>query len=110
YNITPKLSIMLQPAIKYSVVNTRPMGIPQSYYKANNDGKVTLVDSIPAYIPIGGTTFDSFWVRTYSYSQTHDSIVKTNSFGGTYIEFELPVLVKYYVTKNFSVYGGPNMA
>jgi hypothetical protein len=45
----------------------------------------------------------------YSYTETHDSIIKTNKTGGTYVEFELPVLLKYYVSKEFSVYGGFNI-
>ncbi len=110
YNITKKLSVLVQPGVKYAKVSSRHIGNAQSYYKVNNDGTTKLADSTPAYIPTGAYSFDTFWFRTYNYSQTHDSIVKTNVFGGTYVEVELPILVKYRVGKKLAVYGGPNAA
>lgn len=107
YNITPKFSIMLQPAIKAASLNSRSICSPHSYYKANNDGTLKeQTDSMPVYV-VGLP--DTLWLWHYSYSQTHDSIVKTYVTGGTYVEFELPVLLKYYITKQFSVYGGVNI-
>lgn len=110
YHLTPKVALMLQPAIKGAKVNTRRIGTAQDYYKVNNDAVTSFVDSTPVYIPMGVGRFDTFWLRNYAYSQTHDSIVKANSIGGTYIELELPVMLKYNLTKKLSVYGGVNMA
>ena len=106
FNFTPKFSIMLQPSIKSAFLSSRRIGTPQSYYKVNNDGKTTFVDSIPVYSPDGTGLL---WVRDYTYSQSHDSIVKISSIGGSYTEFEVPVLIKYSISKKFSVYGGVNV-
>jgi hypothetical protein len=108
YNLTPKWSVMLQPSVKSAFLSSRIIGAPQSYYKVNNDGKVSM-DSSVIEITDGASFVDSLWKRTYTYSQTHDSIVKTSSIGGTYLEFEIPVLLKYNISKNFSVYGGVNI-
>ncbi|MFI5196832.1 MAG: hypothetical protein ACHQD8_07060 [Chitinophagales bacterium] len=107
YKITPKLAIMLQPAIKPAFLSSRSIGSPKSYYNVNKDGNITQhTDSVPVHV-IG--TSQTFWIWNYTYTETHDSIVKTNVTGGAYIEFELPVLLKYYVAKDFSVYGGVNI-
>ena len=107
YKITPKLAIMLQPAIKPALLGSRSIGNPKSYYNINKDGNITQhTDSNPVYI-VGLP--GKYWIWNYTYTETHDSIVKTNVTGGTYIEFELPVLLKYYIAKDFSVYGGVNI-
>ncbi len=107
YKITPKLAIMLQPAVKYAMVQSRVIGAPRNYYNVNKDGSTTEhADTTPVHIVGTGQTL-YFW--NYTYSETHDSIVKTNATGGTYAEFEMPVLLKYYLTKDFSIYGGVNM-
>jgi hypothetical protein len=105
YRLTNKLSLMVQPAVKLSNLQDRKIDGTQSYYKANNDAQCVLVDSAFAYI----VPYGPVWLRTYKYTQTYDSIVKTYSVGGNYFEFELPVLAKYALTKSLSAYGGVNV-
>ena len=107
YNLSPKFALMLQPAIKTAKVNTRPIGDAKSYYKVNGDGATKFADSTPLYV-LG--TAETLWVKNYTYSQTHDSVVKTNTYGGTYIEVEMPLLLKYYIAPKFAVYAGANVA
>lgn len=109
YNLSPKFSLMVQPSAKAAKVATRNIGNASAYYKVNNDGATALVESVPMYVP-SGLGFDTLWVNNYSYSQTHDSIVKSNTYGGTYVEADLPILLKYYIVPKFSVYGGVNIA
>ena len=109
YNLSPKFSLMVQPSAKAAKVATRNIGNASSYYKVNNDGATALVESVPIYLP-SGLGYDTLWVNNYSYSQTHDSIVKSNTYGGTYVEADLPILLKYYIVPKFSVYGGVNIA
>lgn len=108
-NITKRISAVLQPSVKYANLATRSIGGVQTYYKVNDDGVVQLRDSAKAYISMGGGFVDTFWIRKYTYSQTHDSIRKYHAIGGNYLELELPVLLKYKVTSSLSVYGGVNM-
>lgn len=108
YNISKKAAIVIQPAVKYATSATRTIGTPQSYYTINNDGKV--VDNGSYKQPVlEGTTVDTIYHAKYRYTQTHDSTVKTNKVGGTYMEYELPVLFKYSVSKKVAVYGGTNI-
>jgi hypothetical protein len=109
FNITPKLSVMTQPAIKYSTIATRNIGGTQTYYEENNDGTVTKTwEYFNRTLPDGIHPVDKYYA-IYTYTQTHDSIVKSHTVGGSYMEFELPLLLKYKVTEQLSVYGGANM-
>ena len=108
-NLSSKISLLFQPALKYAQLSTRDVGSPQSYYSVNNDGTVTQNGaSVLSTTTQGGTT-DSFYTTKYTYRETHDSIVKSYSAGGAYLEFELPVLLKYYLTKKIAVFGGVNI-
>jgi hypothetical protein len=105
YNISGKFSLLSQPSVKASQVDARQIGSSKTYYKANNDSAITPNDApVPVYLP--GNTNPVFYIQHFTYSQSHDSIVKTNTVGGTYFEFEIPLLLKYRVTNSFSVYGG----
>lgn len=109
-NITKRISAVVQPTVKYANLASRSVGGVQTYYKVNDDGVVRVRDSAKMYVNLGGSMIiDSFWIRNYTYSQTHDSIRKYHSIGGNYLELELPVLLKYKVTPALSVYGGVNM-
>lgn len=108
FNITPRLSFMVQPAAKSSYLNTRRIGNPESYYSINPGGQVSQVgSSTPIYIVPGAPPM---YLTKYHYSETHDSIVKSYANAHTYLEFEIPLLAKYKLSKSFSVYGGVNMA
>ncbi len=109
FNLSPKFSLMTQPAVKFSNVNKVNIGGPNSYYKPNNDTVINTPNgvSVPVYLWAGGPA--QFYVTDFRYTQTHDSIVKSNTFGGTYSEYEFPLLLKYKLTKSFSLYGGVNV-
>ncbi len=107
FNITSKLSVMVQPAVKSSYNTNRRIGNPSSYYKVNDGSSTTTIQTDTTPVVIVGST-ERYNVVTYIYSQTHDSIVKTSSIGRRYTEFELPLLLKYRTGKNLSVYGGLN--
>ncbi len=110
YNINHRFSIMVQPAIKSSTISTRKIGRPQSNYKSNNDSNATLSGNpVVSYIVEGGSTTDTLYTTKYTYTQTHDSIVKSYTYGGSYLEFEFPILLKYNISQNVSVYGGVNI-
>lgn len=108
YNVTRKLSVMIQPGAKFANAPVRTIGPSASYYKANDDGRIVNRGDYST-IRVEGSSIDTFYHSRLSYSQSHDSIVKTNRAGGVYREFELPVLVKYNFTEKLAVYGGVNM-
>lgn len=107
YNISKKISIVAQPTIKLAEAAARNIGRPASYYKVNNDGTVTAVENYVTSA-VEGTTVTYYNNTRFRYTQTHDSIVKTNQTGGRYVQFELPVLVSYKIGNKVAVYGGVN--
>ena len=107
YKITPRLAVMFQPSVKSAYLSSRRIGNTRSYYKINPDSAITAGPSNPVYV-IDGTN-PSFYITDYQYRETHDTILKSNAVSGSYTEFELPVLLKYYLGKNISVYGGVNI-
>lgn len=109
YNISPKFSLMTQPAIKYAGLSSRNIGQNNSYYRVNEDGR--LIQDGPTTIATSfeGGNVDTFYTTKYTYTQSHDSIVKSYITGGTYMEFEIPLLLKYALSHKFSVYGGVNI-
>ena len=60
-------------------------------------------------ITVEGAHIDTTFATKYTYRQSHDSIVKLYSFGGSYMEFELPILLKYSFSPKLAVYGGINI-
>ncbi len=109
YNLSPKFSILTQPAIKIASVRERQIGSAETYYSANTeDGKVTPGAVINKTRIDGTIVYPEYW-SVYTYTQKHDSIVKTNKIGGTSMQFELPVLVQYKIGKKTGVYGGVNV-
>ena len=109
YNISDRFSILTQPSAKLSHVNQSGVGDSRSY-NDNSRGKFTETDSGAVYfvVPVGASSVvirDT--LRKYNYA--YDSIVKSYSTGGTYMEVELPLLLQYKISKRLSVYGGANM-
>ena len=100
YKLPGKLSVMIMPAIKYASVSSRNLTGKESFYKENNDSTATL-NKIPIYegILLGH-------MESITYTQSHDTVVKSYSTNGKYRELELPVLLKYAITKNLAAYGG----
>lgn len=108
YNVTGRIAIMTQPAVKFANAPTRVISAPEQYYSINNDGKVTTKESFTT-VKVEGGSVQEYNNTRYNYSRSHDSIVKTNRTGGRYMEYELPVLMKYSLSKKSSVYGGVNI-
>lgn len=109
YNISARVSIMTQPAIKVASVRERQIGNTGTYYYANReDGKQTLEKVIDKTTGSGTEIRPEYW-SVYSYTQKHDSIVKTNRIGGTSMQFEVPLLLQYKICAKTSVYGGVNI-
>jgi hypothetical protein len=107
YKISPKFAIMLQPAVKAAQIQNRRIGKINTYYKENSDSNtIAIRDPHDVNLFDGGKM--AMW--HFTYSQTHDSLVKSNTIGGTYLELEMPVLLKFYLAKTFSVYGGVNIS
>ena len=109
FNITSRISLMTQPAIKYAMLRKHDVGSAQTYYQINEDGAVTTNNSTLTGTVIGITPR---WVYNadYTYTQSHDSVIKSNRVGGTAtVEGEIPLLLKYKVSKTVSVYGGGNL-
>lgn len=107
YNISRKVAIMVQPAVKFANSPVRNVS-SRSYYAANNDGTVTSVQNYVEPRAEGGVV-DTYYFSRFRYTRSYDSIVKNETIGGRYLEFELPVMMRYSLTKNVSVYGGVNL-
>ncbi len=107
YKLCSKISLGIQPAVKYATINTRQLN-SLSYYQIKSSNISQIGESeITTYID-GGTTYDIYKTK-YNYKQTYDSVVKTNITSGSYTEAELPVMVKYMVSPKIAVYGGLNI-
>jgi hypothetical protein len=103
YKLSDKFSLMIQPAVKYAKLSTQKLTGTQSFYKANNDSSIS-IKSYPVPLGFGEVTNDS--VELVTYSQSHDSLVKSYVVGGHYFEMELPVLLHYSLTRKIGIYGG----
>jgi hypothetical protein len=108
YNLSNKFSLMTQPAIKLSHMTPQSLGSPKMYYDVKGDSTLR-ADSGIIVIANGSGGYIRYMLRKYDYRYTYDSTVKSYSLGGTYVEFELPILLKYKINKQLSVYGGVNV-
>ena len=108
YNLSNKFSLLTQPSIKVSHVNSENVGDTRSYSDTSG-GKYTYTGGgtllLIAYVG-GNQVLVEDSLRRYNYR--YDSVVKSYSTGGTYMEIELPLLLKYKIGKGLSVYGGAN--
>jgi hypothetical protein len=109
YKINNKFSLLTQPAIKGSNLQKRNLNGTQTLYNISHSDS-TMTSAYPTLITTTGGIVDTLAiVRTYNYTQTHDSLVKSYSVGGTYFEFEIPLLLKYAITPKLSAYAGINI-
>jgi hypothetical protein len=109
YNLTEKWSLLTQPSVKYATISKRAIGSTTSYFKENGDSTVNMNGS-PTGVYLPGSGAPSFYITKFHYGQTHDSVVKSNTFGGTYTEYELPVLLQRKVSPSISLYAGVNVS
>ncbi len=109
YSLTDKLSVMTQPAYKTSFINNRDLSGTQTLVKPGQ-ASVTYEGSFAVVINTGGITTGYTVIRNnFLYQQNYNTVVKSYSIGGNYSELELPILLKYKLTKQLSVYGGLNL-
>ncbi|MBN9483007.1 MAG: hypothetical protein BGO70_01705 [Bacteroidetes bacterium 43-93] len=106
FRIASNISVIAQPTVKYAMINKNVLDDPQSYYRTGSSS----LDSNHTI----KTAPDSFATdtisRRYYLHQSHDSIVVTRSIKQkSYIEFELPILLQFKVSKSFSPYLGVTM-
>lgn len=109
YNLSSKFAIMTQPAVKYASFDYGKVGTSQSYYKENADSTTSQYLPTQQIHYVEGGSTDTFYVNHYTYKQSHDSVVKSYTYKGAYTEFEIPLLGKFKLTKQFSIYGGLNI-
>jgi len=100
---------MAQPSIKYASFDFGKVGSAQKYYRENGDSVTTAYGTVIKKIDVSGGTLDTVYSTPYNYKQSHDSIVKSYTYKGSYFEFELPILVKYKLSSHVGVYCGVNM-
>ncbi len=107
--LSSKFSIMAQPAIKSSRARSNGLSGTQTFYKTDPNGTVTNVDSFLIPVIQNNQTTGYLLRINVAYHETHDSIVKSYATGGNYLEFELPILLKYSINDKLSVYGGVSL-
>ena len=106
FKLSRKVSFMVQPSFKTSFISDRRLDGTQSFYSRNNDSNITLISSTPIVVVLG----DTLNKRTYAYTQSHDSLIKSYAaHAGHYQEYDLPVLFKYNISSRLAVYGGVNI-
>lgn len=108
--LSNKLSVMVQPAAKYAMVSDRMLS-SNTYYKVTNGSQpAQLTGYTTETRPVVSGPEKTYFLSRYRYTQTYDSMVKTRHTGGSYIEFELPVMLQYGIGGGVSVYGGAYLA
>lgn len=110
YNLSDKFSLLTQPSVKASYINSA-VGTPHTYYDTvKGTGPTPLGNSVAVVIITGGSSYTTVGtIQEYTYEQQYKSIVKSYDYGGNYYEFEIPLLLKYKILPRLSVYGGANM-
>lgn len=107
FKIASNISVIAQPTVKYAMINKNVLDDPQSYYRTGSsslDSNHTIKKAIDSFA-------EDTITRRYYLHQNHDSIVVTRSIKQkSYIEFELPVLLQFKVSKSFSPYLGVTMS
>ncbi len=105
YSVSRNLSVLLQPGFKFGRLSRTDMGTSAAYYSITNSS----VTANHIIVNAADTLAPDTITRRYLYNQTYDSLnIGYATERRNYFEFELPVMLQYNVTKNFSVYGGIN--
>lgn len=110
YNLTSNFSLSVQPTYLSGNVRSSAFGqADQSYYQITGDGFDSSSRVVRGKIDSSVITAnppDTVYY-SYSYSQTYDSISVTYSTNQTKLwEVEIPLILKYKINKNFSVFAG----
>ncbi len=100
-----RLSIGVQPAFRYGQLATTQLSQDAAYQRS-----AWRIDSFRTgdLSPTIRGRVDSIY--NYVIHQIYDSIViKGRSFSGSFWEVELPVIVRYQLSKQFAIWGGPSL-
>ncbi len=107
YDLSEKFSLLTQPSMKVSHLSNISVGNSHNCY--DTTGTYTVTGSGAVYfIAYAGGSAVSIENTLTKYKYTYDSIVKSYSVGGTYVEIEMPLLLQYKIGNGLSVYGGAN--
>jgi hypothetical protein len=103
WNISPRVSFVLQPGFRYNQVNkTDIFNMTSTYHQIISATR----DSFHNYIvDTSGQTTDV--QRNYLYKHVYDSIVFNQRLAQkNYWEIELPIMLRYKIASNFAIFGG----
>ncbi len=102
YNISSKASLILQPGIKFvSIKNT---SIDPAKYYLKTDTEYVATQTTPQ-VGAGGNITSTIY--DYKYYERGDSFKVSHSVAQhNYIEFEIPIMFSYQVTKELSLMAG----
>ncbi len=104
--ISKRLSVIVQPTLKYTNMKRTTLDGAASYYEIKNSSVTALHIITPEGAdPQGSPVYNI--IRRYFYAQQYDSVVVTRTIKPKqYAEFELPLLLQYRLTKALSISGG----
>ena len=105
-HISKRLSVIVQPTLKYTNMKRTTLDGSASYYDVKNSSVTALHIITPEGAdPYGSPVYNI--IRRYFYAQQYDSVVVTRTIKPKqYAEFELPLLLQYKLTKALSISGG----
>lgn len=105
-HISKRMSVILQPTVKYTNMKRTTLDGTASYYDVKNSSVTALHIITPEGADAQGNPVYNI-IRRYFYAQQYDSVVVTRTIRPKqYAEFELPLLLQYKLTKALSVTGG----
>lgn len=105
-HISKRMSVILQPTVKYTNMKRTTLDGTASYYDVKNSSVTALHIITPEGADAQGNPVYNI-IRRYFYAQQYDSVVVTKTIKPKqYAEFELPLLLQYRLTKALSVTGG----
>ncbi|OSZ79186.1 hypothetical protein CAP35_13300 [Chitinophagaceae bacterium IBVUCB1] len=105
-NITKRIALLMQPTIKYGWMKQTTLDDAKPYYDVKNNNTTALHIITPDGLDGNGNPVYNI-IRRYFYAQQYDSVSVSKTIRPKqYFEFELPLLVQYKLTKQFSVSAG----
>ncbi len=105
-HISKRLSVIVQPTIKYTNMKRTRLDGTESYYEIKNSSVTALHIITPEGADAQGNPVYNI-IRRYFYAQQYDSVIISKTIKPKqYSEFELPLLLQYKLTKSLSITGG----
>jgi hypothetical protein len=101
WNISPKVSLVLQPGFRYNQLNNTTLLTDASYHKITSQ-------TIDSQLIVTLDSLQQVWIeRQYFYANTYDSLKAGFKFQSkSYWEIDLPLMLQYYITKQLAITGG----